>query len=121
MADPNDPPQIGKWAVTHYEVLSRKSGLSYLKLKLETGRTHQIRVHLSENQLPIAGDVLYGADKKIKSIEQRQIQEDLKGLPRFLLHAAELGFTHPRTQERMFFQQDWPEDIQSLIKKWGLR
>lgn len=121
LADPNDPPEIGKWAVTHYEVLSRKSGLSYLKLKLETGRTHQIRVHLSENQLPIAGDALYGADKKVKSVEQRQIQEDLKGLPRFLLHAAELGFTHPRTKERMFFQQDWPEDILSLIKKWGLR
>ncbi|HEX7674574.1 MAG TPA: RluA family pseudouridine synthase [Bdellovibrio sp.] len=118
--DPDDPPMIGKWASTHYEVLSRKSNLSYLKLKLETGRTHQIRVHLSENNLPIAGDNLYGADKKIKSVEQRVIQEDLRALPRFLLHAAELGFTHPRTDERMFFKKDWPEDILSLIKKWGL-
>ncbi|WP_413582953.1 RluA family pseudouridine synthase [Bdellovibrio sp. HCB288] len=120
LLDPNDPPEIGKWAVTHYETLARKSGLSYMKMKLETGRTHQIRVHLSESGLPIAGDSTYGADKKIKSVEQRVIQEDLRSLPRFLLHAAELGFTHPRTQERMFFKKDWPEDISLLIKKWGL-
>ena len=119
-SDPDDPPMIGKWASTHYEVLARKSGLSYFKLKLETGRTHQIRVHLSENSLPIAVDSLCGADKKIKSIEQRTIQDDLRNLPRFLLHAAELGFTHPKTQERLFFKKDWPEDILSLIKKWGL-
>ncbi|KYG67487.1 pseudouridylate synthase [Bdellovibrio bacteriovorus] len=121
LQDKDHPPEIGKWAVTHYEVLNRKSGLSYLKLKLETGRTHQIRVHLSENGLSIAGDTLYGADKKIRSIEAKAVQEDVKKLPRFLLHAAELGFTHPRTQERMSFQQDWPEDIQALLKKWGLR
>lgn len=120
LQDQDDPPDIGKWAVTHYDVLARKSGLSYLKLKLETGRTHQIRVHLSENGLPIAGDTLYGADKKIKSVEQRVIQEELRSLPRFLLHAAELGFTHPRTQERMLFKQEWPADIMTHIKKWGL-
>ncbi|WII72724.1 RluA family pseudouridine synthase [Bdellovibrio sp. 22V] len=120
LQDKDDPPMIGKWAVTHYEVISRKSGLSYLKLKLETGRTHQIRVHLSENGLPIAGDVIYGADKKIKNVEARSTQEDIRNLPRFLLHAAELAFTHPRTQERMSFTQDWPSDIQLLIKKWGL-
>lgn len=121
LQDTENPPEIGKWAVTHYEVLHRKSGLSYLKLKLETGRTHQIRVHLSENGLPIAGDVLYGADKKIRSIEARTTQEDVKKLPRFLLHAAELAFTHPRTQERMSFQQDWPDEILILLQKWGLR
>lgn len=121
LQDPTCPPDIGKWAVTHYEVLQRKSGLSYLKLKLETGRTHQIRVHLSENALPIAGDALYGADKKIKSVEAKGVQEDLRLLSRFLLHAAELGFTHPRTKERMSFTQDWPEDIQALLRKWGLR
>ncbi|MNL17969.1 Ribosomal large subunit pseudouridine synthase D [compost metagenome] len=119
--DLDNPPEIGKWAVTHYEVLARKSGLSYLKLKLETGRTHQIRVHLSENGLPILGDNLYGADRKIKSLESKQTQEDARNLDRFLLHAAELGFTHPRTGERMFFSQDWPESLQVLIKKWGLR
>lgn len=121
LQDKDNAPEIGKWAVTHYEVLQRKSGLSYLKLKLETGRTHQIRVHLSENGLPIAGDIVYGADKKIKTLEARSTQEEVRSLNRFLLHAAELGFTHPRTQERMSFQQDWPEDIQLYLKKWGLR
>ncbi|WP_413943665.1 RluA family pseudouridine synthase [Bdellovibrio sp. HCB-162] len=120
LQDQEDPPLTGKWAVTHFEVLNRKSGLSYLKLKLETGRTHQIRVHLSENGLPIAGDALYGADKKIKNVEARVIQEDIRSLPRFLLHAAELAFTHPRTQERMSFKKDWPEDIRQLLDKWGL-
>lgn len=120
LTDPDDDPGLGKWAVTHFEVLQRKSGMSYMKLKLETGRTHQIRVHMSESGLPIAGDTLYGADRKIKSIEARATQEDLRALPRFLLHAAELGFTHPRTKERMFFSKDWPEDVLVLIKKWGL-
>lgn len=120
LQDKDDPPLIGKWAITHYEVLARKSGLSYLKLKLETGRTHQIRVHLSESGLPIAGDLLYGADRKIKNLEARSTQEDIRNLSRFLLHAAELSFTHPRTKERMSFTQDWPEQILTLIKKWGL-
>lgn len=120
LTNPRDPPPIGKWAVTHFEVLARKSGLSYMKLKLETGRTHQIRVHLSEMGLPIAGDHLYGADRKIRGVEARSTQEDLRNLPRFLLHAAELGFNHPRTRERMNFSQPWPTDMLELIKKWGL-
>jgi 23S rRNA pseudouridine1911/1915/1917 synthase len=120
MNDPQEPPEIGKWAVTRYEVLQRKGGLSYLKLKLETGRTHQIRVHLSENSLPIAGDSLYGADKKIKNVDSKTIQQDLKNLSRFLLHAAELGFTHPRSGERLFFRKDWPEEDLVKIKSWGL-
>ncbi|MGZ3770676.1 MAG: RluA family pseudouridine synthase [Bdellovibrio sp.] len=120
LQDKDEPPSIGKWAVTHYYVLARKGGLSYLKLKLETGRTHQIRVHLSECGLPIAGDTLYGADKKTKNIEAKSTQEDVKKLSRFLLHAAELGFTHPRTQERLTFKQGWPDDIKALLTKWGL-
>lgn len=110
----------GKWAVTHYEMLNHHSGLSYCKLKLETGRTHQIRVHLSEKGTPIAGDDLYGADKKIKNIASKKIQSELKNLNRFLLHAAELGFTHPASGKELFFAQDWPADIKSLIQEWGL-
>lgn len=113
-------PSVGKWAVTHYEVLNSHGGLSYCKMKLETGRTHQIRVHLSEKGTPIAGDNLYGADKKIKNIASKETQADLKSLNRFLLHAAELGFTHPVTKNELFFKQDWPEDIKAKIKKWGL-
>lgn len=120
LQDKEDPPDIGKWAVTHYQVLSRKSGLSYIRLKLETGRTHQIRVHLSESGLPIAGDMLYGADKKIKNIESKSVQQDIKQLDRFLLHAAELAFVHPRTGDTISFKQGWPEDIQFLLNKWSL-
>lgn len=113
-------PSVGKWAVTHFELLKKSSGLSYCKLKLETGRTHQIRVHLSESGFPIVGDHLYGADKKIKNIESRQIQTDVKNLNRFLLHAGELGFTHPLSGENLFFSQDWPAEITALLKSWGL-
>ncbi len=120
LQDSEMPPEYGKWAVTHFEVLKRVGGLSYLRLKLETGRTHQIRVHLSESALPIAGDVLYGADKKIRLAESRFVQDDLRALPRFLLHASELAFTHPRTGERMSFQVDWPEENKTLLKKWKL-
>lgn len=114
-------PSVGKWAVTHYETLNSHGGLSYCKLKLETGRTHQIRVHLSEKGTPIAGDDLYGADKKIKNIASKKIQADLKSLNRFLLHAAELGFTHPVTGKDLFFAQDWPADIKPLIADWDLK
>jgi 23S rRNA pseudouridine1911/1915/1917 synthase len=113
-------PAIGKWAVTHYEVLKSHSGLSYCKLKLETGRTHQIRVHLAEKGTPIAGDSLYGADNKIKTISAKKVQVDLKNLNRFLLHAAELGFVHPITAKNLFFTQDWPADVKPLLQQWGL-
>jgi len=114
-------PSIGKWAVTNYEVLAAKSGLLYCKLKLETGRTHQIRVHLSEKGAPIAGDSLYGADKKIKGIGSKQIQIEVKSLNRFLLHAAELGFTHPTTGEKLFFSRDWPSNVKPLLQSWGFK
>ena len=112
---------VGKWAVTNYEVLKSNSGLSYCKLKLETGRTHQIRVHLSEKRSPIAGDALYGADRKIKSIPSARVQDEVRNLNRFLLHAAELGFTHPTSNQPMLFVQDWPLDVTPLLSAWGLR
>jgi 23S rRNA pseudouridine1911/1915/1917 synthase len=112
-------PSVGKWSVTHYEVMKANMGLSYCKLKLETGRTHQIRVHLSEKGSPIAGDTLYGADKKIKSLESKATQASVKDLHRFLLHAAELGFSHPSTGKELFFKKDWPLDVKPLIQSWG--
>lgn len=121
ITDPNYESPVGKWAVTHFDVLQYKKNLSYLKLKLETGRTHQIRIHLSESGSPIAGDVLYGADKKSRIIEARETQAEVKALKRFLLHAAQLSFTHPVTQQRMHFECDWPEADLELIKKWSLR
>jgi 23S rRNA pseudouridine1911/1915/1917 synthase len=112
--------ESGKWAVTHYETLRTHGGLSLCRLKLETGRTHQIRVHLSECGSPIAGDSVYGAEKKIKSVPAKKVQSDLKALDRFLLHAAELGFTHPKTEEKMSFKVPWPKEIEALIQSWGL-
>lgn len=108
----------GKWAVTHYEVLdSLPSGVSYLKLKLETGRTHQIRVHLSEAGCPIAADDLYGAQRRLKSVQNSAQRDLLAGLPRFALHARELGFHHPRTGQWMSFVANWPPDLMPLIEE----
>lgn len=96
----------GKLAITHYKVLqSRPSGVSWIQCKLETGRTHQIRVHLSELGHPILGDPLYG--KKRGSA------------PRLALHACELGFVHPTTHDSMFFRAGWPEDLYSWVKELG--
>lgn len=113
-------PEIGKWAVTHFTKICSRHGLTYLSLKLETGRTHQIRVHLSEMGHPLVGDKLYGAEKKIKNIESNEIKLEIKELDRFLLHAEELGFIHPITEEEMLFKVNWPEKDLLLINKWGL-
>lgn len=103
----------GKWAVTHFKKLAvshadKNLFLTYTKLKLETGRTHQIRVHLSENGNPLLGDVTYGAS---------QVAVKKFHLQRFYLHAAELGFVHPRTEEKMLFKVGWPaQDVLKLIE-----
>jgi len=120
LRDLDQPPAIGKIAITHYETLTGIHGLGYMKLKLETGRTHQIRVHLSEMGHPIVGDQLYGAQKRIHLIPSSRIREDIKSLDRFLLHAAELGFHHPQNQEFLKFKVSWPENIQILLKEWDL-
>lgn len=108
----DDSFEDGKWAVTHYEKLGQSSGLSYVKLKLETGRTHQIRVHLSEMGNPLVGDILYGYSQQKAKNEK---------LSRFYLHAAELGFTHPTTNEKMLFKIDWPAADRQRILAWGFR
>lgn len=111
----------GKWSVTNYRVLNEHpSGLCYVQLKLETGRTHQIRVHLSEIGLPIAGDELYGASKKLKQITSSEVRQKISKIPRFALHASELGFQHPRTGQNLMFKVDWPEDLKSYIDDFGL-
>lgn len=110
----------GKWAATNYKTLKSKQGLSLMELKLETGRTHQIRVHMSEKGNPLVGDHMYGADKKLKQITQESIKTDIKNLNRFLLHAEQLGFHHPTKKTWQDFKIDWPQTEQTLIKKWGL-
>lgn len=97
----------GKHAVTHYSLIKSDEKLSLLELKLETGRTHQIRIHMSELHHPLVGDILYGADKKKKTLTEKW-QIRFQSFHRFFLHAKELGFTHPRKNEFLKFSQDWP-------------
>ena len=102
--------ESGKWAVTHFEVLQSSQSKSLIKIRLETGRTHQIRVHLAELGHPLVGDVTYGfSAKKMKEL----------GIKRFYLHAAELGFIHPRTHENLFFSKGWPDEDRQKILSWG--
>lgn len=105
--DFNLNPGIGKWAQTDFHVLgTHGSGISYVKLKLQTGRTHQIRVHLSELGFPILGDDIYGS------------QVEKKSVARLALHAAELGFRHPMTNKDMSFQQAWPSDLAPFVDNY---
>ncbi len=103
-------PGIGKWAVTNYKVLkTHPAGLSYLQLKLETGRTHQIRVHLSELGHAIVADPVYGTDRRVKSVSGTHNQDIIRNSPRCALHAVELGFSHPKTDKELFFKVAWPD------------
>ncbi len=95
-------PSGGKEALTYYRVKKRFSKATWLEVKPRTGRTHQIRVHLSHLGHPVLGDSLYG----IKAI----------GIDRQALHASELGFTHPKTKEKLHFESPLPTDIRSLIR-----
>jgi len=92
----------GRPAVTHYRLIRRAFRTSLLEVRLETGRTHQIRVHMAAIRHPCVGDRLYGADPRLAAET---------GLDRQWLHAAELGFAHPRTGEPMTFTSAYPEDL----------
>ncbi len=107
---------IGKFAITHYEVLQTTGALSLLQLKLETGRTHQIRVHLSSLSHPIVGDDTYGGKKRANSLPSQALKKLILDMPRFALHAKELGFVHPYKQERLSFNSPWPADLQEIFR-----
>lgn len=112
---PGQDPQ-GKRALTHYSVLqTHPFGISLLRCRLETGRTHQIRVHLSEMGNPILGDWLYGAKAHMARLKNQKIRETIQPLGRIGLHAAELGFVHPRTQQSLIFKAPWPDDLKNLL------
>ena len=112
-----NPDQQGKKAITHYKFLKPLgAGLSLIQCKLETGRTHQIRVHLSELGHPIVGDLIYGTSVRLKSVESVQLREQIRCMKRIGLHAAELGFTHPKTKMKLSFAATWPEDLQFLVQ-----
>lgn len=107
---------IGKHAVTHYEVLKTGPAMSLIQLKLETGRTHQIRVHMSQMGHPIAGDDTYGGKSRANGLANQGLKKYIHEMPRFALHAKELGFVHPGTHQRIYFNSDWPADLQPLVE-----
>lgn len=120
-----DDPLVGKHAVTHWEVVERFGYVTLVRCRLETGRTHQIRVHMLSQGHPLFNDERYGGDKILKgttSSKYRQFIENcFETCPRQALHARTLGFVHPRTGEQMDFETPLPEDMSRLLEKWRNR
>ncbi len=112
----------GKEAVTHYKVLRRIGYVTLVECRLETGRTHQIRVHMKYINHPLFNDSNYGGDQILRGTtfsKYRQfVQNCFKILPRQALHAKTLGFVHPVTKEKMLFDSELPDDMASAVEKW---
>ncbi len=112
----------GKHAVTHWEVVERLGYVTLIQCKLETGRTHQIRVHLAHIGHPLFGDFEYGGDKILKGTTftkyKQFVNNCFKILPRQALHARSLGFTHPKSGEWIYLESDLAEDMVAVIDKW---
>ena len=112
----------GKHAITHYEVVERMYYVTLIKCRLETGRTHQIRVHMKHIGHTLFNDNRYGGDKILKGTVftkyKQFVHNAFKVLPRHALHARSLGFVHPETGEELHFDSKLPEDMQQCIDKW---
>jgi 23S rRNA pseudouridine1911/1915/1917 synthase len=112
----------GKHAVTHYKVIENLGYISMVECKLETGRTHQIRVHLSYINHPLFNDEEYGGDKILKGTTFTKYQQFVRNcfaiLPRQALHAKSLAFDHPVTRKRLSFDSELPEDMKRVAEKW---
>jgi 23S rRNA pseudouridine1911/1915/1917 synthase len=126
---PDDPAIIGegvepegKHAVTHWRVLKRYGYVTLLELRLETGRTHQIRVHMEYTGHPLFNDERYGGDRILKGTtfsKYRQfIENNFALMPRHALHARTLGFVHPRSRQPMHFESPMPADFAALLTRW---
>jgi len=112
----------GKEAITHFKVLERFDYVNLVECRLETGRTHQIRVHFQYIKHPLFNDPEYGGNQIVRGTtftKYRQfILNCFKILPRQALHAKSLGFIHPSTGKEMFFDSQLPDDMQMVIEKW---
>ncbi len=112
----------GKHAVTHYKVLERFGYVTLVECKLETGRTHQIRVHMKYIGHTLFGDCEYGGDQVLKGTTFAKYKQFVANcfeiLPRQALHARSLGFLHPVSGERMHFEKELPEDLREVVNRW---
>lgn len=119
--DPEDNP-AAKHAVTHWTVLERFPYCTLVECRLETGRTHQIRVHMKYIGHPLFADDKYGGKEVLKGLPTQKYHQYIKNCfalcPRQALHAKTIGFRHPRTGEEMNFESDWATDFSALIEKW---
>lgn len=113
---------IGRTAITHYEVLQTLRYVSLIKCKLETGRTHQIRAHMKYIGHPLFNDATYGGDQILKGTKFSKykafVENCFKLMPRQALHAKSLGFIHPITKGKMHFESDLPDDFREVLEKW---
>lgn len=112
----------GKEAISHYKVLERYNYVTLVECRLETGRTHQIRVHMQYIGHPLFNDDFYGGDRIVKGTVYTKYKQFVENCfticPRQALHAKELGFIHPTTKEAMLFTSNMPEDMSAVIEKW---
>ena len=112
----------GKPAVTHWKVLERFGYVTLIACRLETGRTHQIRVHLQHIAHPLFNDVTYGGNRILKGTTftkyKQFVQNCFSMMPRQALHAKSLGFIHPTTGKEMLFEAELPQDMHAVIEKW---
>lgn len=112
-----DREPTGKFARTNYRILKTyKNEFSLVECKLDTGRTHQIRIHMSEDQHPIIGDQLYGTTSMLKRIESGRLRAKVARIGRLGLHAHTLGFIQPKTGKELLFTCPWPEDIKEIVE-----
>ncbi len=114
--------QEGKHAVTHWRVLERFGYVTLVECQLETGRTHQIRIHFQYIKHPLFNDDTYGGNSLVRGTSftkyKQFVQNCFALCPRHALHAQSLGFTHPATGKAMLFESDIPNDIQVVIERW---
>ena len=107
--------EAGKPAVTHFRVIEKFRAYTHLRLKLESGRTHQIRVHMSHIKHPLVGDNLYGGRPRLPKHASDKFIDTLRGFTRQALHAAQLSLTHPVSGEALIFKAPLPQDFVELL------
>lgn len=116
--------KFGKHAVTHYKVLKRYGYVTLVECKLETGRTHQIRIHMKHIGHPLFNDNEYGGDRILKGTSFTKYKQFITNcfslLPRQALHAKSLGFEHPKTGKWLQFESELPKDMASVLEKWDI-